>query len=109
MTAGNYRYGRECEAARSIDPGQDAPAGGNWRAGGRFGGWPAAPSRCRATTPAPCACWRGGAPFFGFMTRDGEQAGQPFEARTVRMKSALYGTSRIAVPLVFSRGEDGAW
>ena len=27
--------------------------------------------------------------FFGFMTRDGEQAGQPFEARTVRMKSAL--------------------
>jgi hypothetical protein len=47
--------------------------------------------------------------FFGFMTRDGEQAGQPFEAQTVRMKSALYGTSRIAVPLVFSRGEDGAW
>jgi hypothetical protein len=47
--------------------------------------------------------------FFGFMTRDGEQAGQPFEARTVRMKSALYGTSRTAVPLVFSRGEDGAW
>jgi hypothetical protein len=25
------------------------------------------------------------------------------------MKSALYGTSRTAVPLVFSRGEDGAW
>ncbi len=47
--------------------------------------------------------------FFGFMTRDGEQAGQPFEARTVRMKSALYSPSRIAVPLVFSRGEDGAW
>ena len=47
--------------------------------------------------------------FFGFMTRDHEQAGQPFEARTVRMKSALYGESRIAVPLVFMRGEDGAW
>jgi hypothetical protein len=47
--------------------------------------------------------------FFGFMTRDAEQAGQPFEARTVRMKSALYGESRIAVPLVFMRGEDGAW
>jgi stress response protein SCP2 len=47
--------------------------------------------------------------FFGFMTRDGEQAGQPFEARTVRMKSALYSPSRTAVPLVFSRGEDGAW
>ncbi len=43
------------------------------------------------------------------MTRDGEQAGQPFEARTVRMKSALFGTSRTAVPLVFSRGEDGTW
>ena len=25
------------------------------------------------------------------------------------MKSALYGPSRTAVPLVFSRGEDGAW
>ena len=47
--------------------------------------------------------------FFGFMTRDGEQKGQPFEARTVRMKSALYGESRIAVPLVFIRGEDGGW
>jgi hypothetical protein len=47
--------------------------------------------------------------FFGFMTRDGEQQGQPFEARTVRMTSALYGESRIAVPLVFMRGEDGAW
>jgi hypothetical protein len=47
--------------------------------------------------------------FFGFMTRDGQQKGQPFEARTVRMKSALYGQSRIAVPLVFMRGEDGNW
>jgi hypothetical protein len=47
--------------------------------------------------------------FFGFMTRDGEQAGQPFDARTVRMKSALFGPSRTAVPLVFGRGEDGAW
>jgi len=47
--------------------------------------------------------------FFGFMTRDGEQQGQPFEARTVRMKSALYGPSRTAIPLVFTRGEDGAW
>jgi hypothetical protein len=46
---------------------------------------------------------------FGFMTRDGQQKGAPFEARTVRMKSALYGESRIAVPLVFMRGEDGSW
>jgi len=47
--------------------------------------------------------------FFGFMTRDAEQQGQPFEPRTVRMKSALYGESRTAVPLVFYRGEDGTW
>jgi hypothetical protein len=47
--------------------------------------------------------------FFGFMTRDREQAGQPFEPRTVQMKSALYGSSRIAVPLVFMRRDDGAW
>jgi hypothetical protein len=50
-----------------------------------------------------------GESFFGFMTRDGEQAGRPFEARTVRAKSALYGESRTAIPLVFMRGEDGAW
>ena len=47
--------------------------------------------------------------FFGYMTRDHDQAGQPFEPRTVRMKSALYGGSRVAVPLVFMRRDDGAW
>jgi hypothetical protein len=45
--------------------------------------------------------------FFGFMTRQSGQQGAPFEARTVRMKSALCGGGRVAMPLVFFRGEDG--
>ena len=47
--------------------------------------------------------------FFGFMLREGEQQGRPFEPRTVRMKSELRGVGRVALPLVFLRGEDGAW
>ncbi|WP_405970394.1 hypothetical protein OG496_09310 [Streptomyces sp. NBC_00988] len=47
--------------------------------------------------------------FFGFMLREGEQQGRPFEPRTVRMKSELRGTGRVALPLVFLRGEDGGW
>lgn len=47
--------------------------------------------------------------FFGFMLRDGEQKGRPFEPRTVRMKSALRGPGRVALPLVFRRGSDGRW
>ncbi|MGW2314724.1 TerD family protein [Actinomadura luteofluorescens] len=47
--------------------------------------------------------------FFGFMLRDGEQKGRPFEARTVRMKSELRGPGRVALPLVFLRGDDGRW
>ncbi|MBV1948479.1 hypothetical protein [Streptomyces sp. BV129] len=47
--------------------------------------------------------------FFGFMLRDGEQKGRPFEPRTVRMKSELRGVGRVALPLVFRRGEDGRW
>ncbi|MFF8774434.1 hypothetical protein [Kitasatospora sp. NPDC015120] len=47
--------------------------------------------------------------FFGFMLRDGEQAGRPFEPRTVRMKSELRGPGRVALPLAFLRGEDGRW
>ena len=39
--------------------------------------------------------------FFGFMERDGEQQGRPYEPRTVRMKSDLRGAGRIALPLVF--------
>ncbi|MFD4872658.1 hypothetical protein ACFWOB_04735 [Streptomyces sp. NPDC058420] len=47
--------------------------------------------------------------FFGFMLREDEQQGRPFEPRTVRMKSELRGTGRVALPLVFLRGEDGTW
>lgn len=47
--------------------------------------------------------------FFGFMTLREEQMGAPFEPRLVRAKSALRGTGRTAVPLVFYLGEDGRW
>ncbi|WP_208799991.1 hypothetical protein [Microbispora triticiradicis] len=47
--------------------------------------------------------------FFGYMTRDAAQEGRPFEPRTVRMKSDLCGSGSIALPLVFLRGDDGAW
>ncbi|WP_030758990.1 MULTISPECIES: TerD family protein [unclassified Streptomyces] len=47
--------------------------------------------------------------FFGFMLRGAEQQGRPFEPRTVRMKSDLRGPGRIALPLVFLRGDDGRW
>ncbi|MET9774627.1 hypothetical protein ABZ023_10205 [Streptomyces sp. NPDC006367] len=47
--------------------------------------------------------------FFGFMVRDGGQKGRPFEPRTVRMKSELRGTGRVALPLVFRREDDGRW
>ncbi|MGK4579240.1 hypothetical protein [Kitasatospora sp. HPMI-4] len=47
--------------------------------------------------------------FFGFMLRDAEQQGRPFEPRTVRMKSELRGPGRVALPLAFLRGRDGSW
>ncbi|MDR8413948.1 hypothetical protein MTP10_35110 [Nonomuraea sp. 3-1Str] len=47
--------------------------------------------------------------FFGYMTRDAEQQGRPFEPRTVRMKSDLRGSGRVALPLVFLRCDDGGW
>ncbi|MFD5542081.1 hypothetical protein ACFWIJ_30710 [Streptomyces sp. NPDC127079] len=47
--------------------------------------------------------------FFGFMLRDAAQKGRPFEPRTVRMKSELRGVGRVALPLVFRRGDDGRW
>ncbi|MDQ1072658.1 hypothetical protein [Streptomyces canus] len=47
--------------------------------------------------------------FFGFMLREAEQKGQPFEARTVRMKSELRGPGRVALPLAFRRADDGSW
>ncbi|WP_225077602.1 TerD family protein [Streptomyces sp. CoT10] len=47
--------------------------------------------------------------FFGFMLRETEQKGRPFEPRTVRMKSELRGPGRVALPLAFLRGTDGRW
>jgi hypothetical protein len=47
--------------------------------------------------------------FFGFMTMLDGQRGKPFEPRTVRMRSEVRGTSRVALPLVFARDEDGGW
>jgi hypothetical protein len=47
--------------------------------------------------------------FFGFMLREAEQQGRPFEPRTVRMKSELRGPGRVALPLAFRRGEGGRW
>lgn len=47
--------------------------------------------------------------FFGFMLRDAEQRGRPFEPRTVRMKSGLRGPGRVSLPVAFLRGPDGRW
>ncbi|WP_329285571.1 hypothetical protein [Streptomyces sp. NBC_00691] len=47
--------------------------------------------------------------FFGFMLRESEQRGRPFEPRTVRMKSDLRGPGRVALPLAFRRDADGRW
>jgi hypothetical protein len=47
--------------------------------------------------------------FFGYMLRGREQAGRPFEPATVRMRSDLRGSGRVALPMVFMRGEDGRW
>lgn len=43
------------------------------------------------------------------MTRGHDQAGAPFEARTVRTRSNMRGTGRVALPVVFARGADGSW
>ncbi len=43
------------------------------------------------------------------MTRDAAQEGRPFEPRTVRAKSDLRGSGRVALPLVFFRDDDGGW
>ncbi|MFD4372990.1 hypothetical protein [Streptomyces sp. NPDC058486] len=47
--------------------------------------------------------------FFGYMLREGEQGGRPFEPRTVRMKSELRGPGRVALPVAFRRDEEGRW
>jgi hypothetical protein len=45
--------------------------------------------------------------FFGFMQREADQTGRPFEPRTVRAKSDLFGRGRVALPVLFARGDDG--
>jgi hypothetical protein len=47
--------------------------------------------------------------FFGYMTREADQLGKPFEPRTVRTRSDLRGTGRVALPLVFAREQDDSW
>ncbi|WP_394615606.1 hypothetical protein JNUCC0626_38640 [Lentzea sp. JNUCC 0626] len=44
---------------------------------------------------------------FGFMSRDLDQKGKPFEPSTVRARSAMRGTGRVAVPVIFERCEEG--
>ncbi|MEC3978071.1 TerD family protein [Amycolatopsis sp. H20-H5] len=46
---------------------------------------------------------------FGFMTRDGEQRGAPFDPRTVHLRSEMRGSGRVALPLAFVRDDDGGW
>lgn len=46
---------------------------------------------------------------FGFMTRARSQKGKPFEPRTVRMRSAMRGSGRVALPVAFHRGNDRTW
>jgi hypothetical protein len=44
---------------------------------------------------------------FGYQTRTTDQQGAPFDARTVRARSHLRGQGRVALPMVFARGEGG--
>ncbi|MEV2242452.1 hypothetical protein [Micromonospora sp. NPDC049891] len=44
---------------------------------------------------------------FGYQTRTRDQRGAPFDARTVRARSQLRGQGRIALPVVFAKGERG--
>jgi hypothetical protein len=44
---------------------------------------------------------------FGYQTRTPEQHGAPFDARTVRARSQLRGRGKVALPMVFAKGEHG--
>jgi hypothetical protein len=44
---------------------------------------------------------------FGYQTRSPDQRGAPFDARTVRSRSQLRGSGRVALPMVFARGPAG--
>ncbi|WP_112269177.1 TerD family protein [Lentzea terrae] len=49
---------------------------------------------------------------FGFMTRDLDQLGKPFEPSTVRARSSMRGKGKIALPMMFEREGDtwyGTW
>ncbi len=45
---------------------------------------------------------------FGYQTRDRDQRGAPFDARTVRSRSELRGQGRVALPVVFAK-DTGGW
>ena len=47
--------------------------------------------------------------FFGYMAREAGQLGKPYEPATVRMRSDLRGPNRVALPMLFSRDDDGQW
>jgi hypothetical protein len=44
---------------------------------------------------------------FGYQTRTRDQRGATFDPRTVRARSQLRGQGRVALPMVFARGERG--
>lgn len=44
---------------------------------------------------------------FGWMTREHAQQGMPFDARTVRARSEMRGSGRVALPILFGRDADG--
>lgn len=44
---------------------------------------------------------------FGYQTREVAQRGAPFDARTVRSRSQMRGQGRVALPVVFAKGEHG--
>jgi hypothetical protein len=44
---------------------------------------------------------------FGYQIRQRGQRGAPFDARTVRSRSQLRGKGRVALPVVFAKGERG--
>ncbi len=49
---------------------------------------------------------------FGFMSRDLEQLGKPFEPSTVRARSSMRGKGKVALPIMFEREGDswyGTW
>jgi hypothetical protein len=49
---------------------------------------------------------------FGFMTRDLDQLGKPFEPSTVRARSSMRGKGKVALPVMFERQGDlwfGTW